>query len=419
MRSLVGHSLGVFLIVRKSLRQHALSSAVTILSIALGTGLVTAVFSMTDQAEAAFTGGPVGFDAVLGARGSELQLVLNTVFHLETSPGNIPWSAYDELRRDKGVALAIPYAVGDSYQGFRIVGTTTELFTDFELVEGRGFEVAPPGRVFRADRREAVVGSVAAGRLGLRPGSEFHPSHGHGEGHRHDEEYVVVGVLEPTGTPSDRVIWIPIEGIFRMTGHLLASGRPAEPGVPIPDDEMELSAVMIRFRSPEAGIRLRQKIARGDSMTLAWPVEKSMVEFFEKIGWLAELLRMIAYLVVLVAAGSILASIYNTMNERRREFAILRALGAGRGTVVSAIVLESSAIAFLGCLVGFAVHLALAGAAAWAIRNEIGVVLEPLAFHPALILAPVGVVLLGALAGIVPAIKAYRTDVAANLQPTS
>src|ERR1051326_5652305 len=128
---------GLILIVKRSLSQHALSTTITLLSVALASGLVMAVFCVNDQTYDAFTGGPVGFDAVLGARGSQLQLVLNTVFHLETSPGNIPWELYQTMRKDPRVALAIPYAVGDNYRGFRLVGTTDELFSRFEYQEGR------------------------------------------------------------------------------------------------------------------------------------------------------------------------------------------------------------------------------------------------------------------------------------------
>ncbi len=422
---LPGRILGSLLIVRKSLRQHVLSTSVTIFSIALGAGLVMDVFTTSEQAESAFTGGPVGFDAVLGARGSQLQLVLNTVFHLETSPGNIPWSMYKEMKSDPRVQLAVPYAVGDNYRGFRIVGTTIEMFTDFEYQAGRKFEIPAPGRCFDAGRREAVLGSIAAGRTGLALGSTFSPYHGvvHDESARHPEEYVVVGILAPTGSPSDRVVWIPIEGIFRMKGHVLrgtGAVYEAKPGEAIPDEAKEVSAVMLKFKKPEAGLFLDQKINKqGKAATLAWPIEKSMIDFFEKIGWIGKVLRIVAYLVVVVACGSILASIYNTMNERRREFAILRALGAGRGVVFGAIVLESTTIASLGSLVGYAVHLAIGIGAAQLIRRETGVVIDPFAWHPSLWAVPLGVVGLGALSGLLPAWNAYSTDVAANLAPSS
>ena len=130
-------------------------------------------------------------------------------------------------------------------------------------------------------------------------------------------------------------------------------------------------------------------------------------------------LRVVAYLVVAVAAGSILASLYNTMNERRREFAILRALGARRSTVFSSIVCEAGVIALLGALIGELVSFAILSSAAAIVRRETGVVLDPLAWHPALVLAPLGTVALGALAGLLPAFKAYATDVAQNLLPDS
>src|SRR5262245_19347546 len=110
---------------------------ITTLAIALASGLVMSVFIIKDQAYSAFTGGAIGYDAVLGARGSQLQLVLNTVFHLETSPGNLPWAIYQTIASDTRVELAIPYAVGDNYQGFRIVGTTEEIFSKFEYQRGQ------------------------------------------------------------------------------------------------------------------------------------------------------------------------------------------------------------------------------------------------------------------------------------------
>src|SRR5213592_17522 len=128
---------GILLIVRRSLRQHALSTLVTIASVALACGLVMSVFCVREQAHQAFTGGEVGFDAVLGARGSQLQLVLNSVFHLEASPGNISWAMFKEISSKPQVSLAIPYAVGDNYRGYRIVGTTPDLFTKFEYQEGK------------------------------------------------------------------------------------------------------------------------------------------------------------------------------------------------------------------------------------------------------------------------------------------
>jgi putative ABC transport system permease protein len=416
---------GQLLIVRRSLAQHALSTAITVLSVALASGLVMAVFNVSRQAQDAFTGGPVGFDAVLGARGSSLQLVLNTVFHLETSPGNIPWKVYQEIKDDPRVALAIPYAVGDNYHGFRLVGTSEELFTHFEYQKGRKLTPTADGRAFNPLRREAVLGSTVALKTGLRIGSTLQPYHGlnFNDQDQHDEEYVVVGVLEPTNSPSDRVVWIPIDGIFRMGGHVLrgaGENYAAQQDEEIPDEHKEVSAVMLKFRNRQAGFFFDQTFNKqGNVATLAWPIGSVMADLFDKMGWVHQVLELVAYLVVVVAAGSILASIYNTMNERRREFAILRALGARRGSVFAAIVLESSTIAALGCLVGFVVYGLILAAAAVLVRQQTGVVLNLLSYHPALWMTPLGMLVMGAVAGLLPALKAYGTEVATHLIPTS
>lgn len=412
-------SLG--LIVKKSLGRHALSTIVTVGSTALASGLVMAVVAISHQSREAFTGGPVGYDAVLGARGSKLQLVLNTVFHLETSPGNVPWSLYEEIAADPRVALAIPYAVGDNYEGFRIVGTTAEIFTAFEYEEGKRFVLRDPGRPFESQYRQAVIGSTVAQETGLALGSKFNPYHGvnFDPAAQHTEEYVVCGVLEPTNTPSDRVIWIPLEGIFRMEGHeLRASGETfvATKGREIPDVHKEVSAIMLKLQGRGAGFQLSQMInLQGKVATLAWPISESLAQFFDQLGWIVDILGLVAVLVALVAAGSILASIYNAMNERRREFAILRALGARRRTVFSAIVLEAATIALLGSLVGFAVYAAVFATAAALVRAQTGVVLDAFVLHPVLWITPLGMVALGALAGLLPARKAYATDVASTL----
>ena len=417
--------IGLFFIIKRSLRQHALSTLISMLSIALGAGLVMAVIGIKSQSVSAFTGGPIGFDAVLGARGSPLQLVLNTVFHLETSPGNIPWSMYQVMKDDPRVELAIPYALGDNYYGYRIIGTTTALFTEFEYRKGVRFRTRGNGRFFDPNQQEAVIGSYAAQKLGLKVSDTIHPYHGllFDESMRHDEQYTIVGVLEPTNSPSDRVIWIPIEGIYRIEGHVLrGSGEEyvPQPGQEIPDMHKEVSAVMLKFRSPQIGFMMEATINKqGKVATLAWPIATVMAELFNKIGWMNQILALVSYLVVVVASGSILASIYNSINERRREFAILRSLGARRRTVFAVIVLEATAIAALGVIIGFIVYGAIFTSASAIVRAQTGIVLDLLQFHPVFVVAPVCVILLGTVAGILPAVKAYKTDVATNLTPIS
>jgi putative ABC transport system permease protein len=409
---------GLALLARRSLRQHALSTLVTALSLALSSGLALSVFAIGSQSERAFTVESTPFDAALGARGSQLQLVLNSVFHLETSPGNLPWSAYEEVRAKPGVRAAIPFAVGDNWRGFRIVGTDARMF-DAELLGPKAPRVSPGGRVFDEKLREVGAGSFVAQRTGLRVGATIHPSHGLERGDDHDEEYVVVGILEPTNTPNDRCLWIPIEGMYRMGGHVLrgtGETHVAEAGRAIEDAHKEVSAVMLRFDTPQAGLELERAINReGTSATLAWPIARVVAELFDRIGWMSRILAMVAYLTVLVGAATILAGLYDSMQQRRREMAVLRALGMRRRELFATVVLEASTIAALGAIGGWAVYALVLWIARGVLRAQAGVVLDPLAFHESLVLVPAGVVALGALCGLVPAWKAYRVEVASDL----
>ncbi len=397
------------LIVYRSLRQHALSTAVTAGSIALAGGLLMSVWTVKTQSQAAFTSTGMVFDAVLGARGSKLQLVLNAIFHLESSPGNLAASDYEFIRRHPAVKTAIPIAVGDNVRGYRLVGTLPELFTAVELAPGRKFALQPGGRWFEGAERSAVAGSFAAAQLGLRAGDTFHPFHGlaYDERNQHADTYTVAGVLAPTNTPMDRVIWIPLRGLQTMGGH-------------DPRAATEVSAVLVQLRSPAAGFMLDLLYNKqGNRLTFAYPVGTILAELFSKLAWFDRVLELVAYLVALVAAASVLASIYNSMSARQRDLAILRALGARRRMIFGAVVSEAAAIGVLGSVLGFVVYAGLLTVVAGVIRAQTGVVLEVWRWQPVLAACPAGMILLCALGGVVPALKAYRTPVAATLAPLS
>jgi putative ABC transport system permease protein len=403
--------MSIWRIVFKSLRQHALSTCVTAFSIALAGGLLMSVWTVKQQSQATFTGVNAGFDAVLGARGSKLQLVLNAIFHLEASPGNLPWQDFLDIRKNPDVELAVPLAVGDNYRGYRLVGTMLDLFEKAEYAPGKKFALQPGGAWFDPARREAVVGDFVAHRMKLKVGDSFHPFHGliFDEKSQHSETYVVVGVLKPSNTPADRVIWIPLEGIQRMGGHDLNAAT-------------DISAVLVKLNAGSAAAGFQMDMMynkQGNRLTFAWPIGSVMAELFDKIGWFDRVLTLVSYLVAIVAAASILAGIYNSMNERRREIAILRALGARRFTIVGAILLEAASISALGMAAGFVVYGVIVTVVAGVMRAQTGVVIDPLKFNAVMLWAPAALIALGALAGIIPAVKAYRTDVAENLTPHS
>ena len=262
------------LIILRSLRQHLLSTVITALSIALAGGLLMSVWVVKVQSQTTFTQVNTGFDAVLGARGSKLQLVLNAIFHLEASPGNLPYADYEFIKRHPAVKLAIPIAVGDNLRGYRIVGTIPELFSAVEYAPGKKFTLGS-GVLFNPAAKEAVLGNFAARKLGLHTGDTFHPFHGliYDEKNQHAETYAVTGVLAPSNTPADKVIWIPLHGLQTMSGH-------------DPRAASDVSAVLIQLRTPTAGFMLDMMYNKqGNRLTFAYPIGAIMAELFNKIGW--------------------------------------------------------------------------------------------------------------------------------------
>jgi putative ABC transport system permease protein len=398
----------LWLIVVRSLRQHALSTVITALSIALAGGLLMSVWVVKEQSQATFTQVNTGFDAVLGARGSKLQLVLNAIFHLEASPGNLPYTDYETIKRHPAVKIAIPIAVGDNLRGYRIVGTVAEFFSDVQYAPGKKFTLEA-GKLFDPSVKEAVLGSFVARRLGLQVGDEFHPFHGlvFDEKNQHAETYRVTGILAPSNTPVDKVIWIPLHGLQTLSGH-------------DPRTATDVSAVLIQLRSPAAGFMLDLMYNKqGNRLTFAYPIGAIMAELFQKIGWFDQVLTLIAYLVALVSAAGVLVAIYNSMSARRRDIAILRALGAHRRLLFGTIVLEAALIGALGMVLAFGIYAGILTGVAAIIRAQTGVLLQTFAYNRVMLWAPLGMIALCAVCGLVPAWKAYRTDVADNLAPTS
>ena len=403
---------GALWIAWKSLRQHALSTWIASGSIALAGGLLMAVWALRSQAESTFTEANGGFDAVLGPRGSQLQLVLNSIFHLEASSGTIPMSTATLLQRNpivrSAIARAIPIAGGDNYKGYRIVGTSLELFEDHEYKEGCKFKITGNGRLFNEDAKEALVGAFVADKLGLKVGDSFQPYHGltYIEGAQHADVYKVTGILETTSTPVDRVIWIPIKGIQTMEGHR-------------EDLQNDVSAFLIKLRSKKAIAILDPMFNKqGKDYTFS-SITPVMSRFFQKFAWFEKILELVAYLVGLVSAGSILAILYNSMNEKRREIAILRSLGARRVTLFSMVVFQSMGIALLGILLSFLFYVLVALIVTGIVRDQTGVALLLFQFDPLFIWVPGSMLTLAIFSGLLPAIIAYKTEVSRNLGPTS
>ncbi len=405
-------------LVLRSLRHRRLATALSALSVALGVGLVVGIGTLRREARSHFQNAAVSFDLVVGPKASPLQIVLYTVFQMDEAPGTIPVSAYERLRADPRVKVALPWVVGDSYREFRIVGTS-EAFFGQEVRGGVPVACASgvPFRPFDPARREweAVLGSTVAAETGLRAHDTFSAVHGldsKGTGTEHEEApWRVVGVLAPTGTPVDRAIWIHWEAFFAMERHDPTAGRGA-------GAERRISAVVLKAANPAFANLLFFELRSSEDLQPARPFVE-VRRLFDIVGNADRLLLAVAALVVVVAALGILVSMASGMRERRRDLAMMRALGAPRRLLAALMVAEAGTVGLFGAAGGWLLGHGIVAAGASVLTEWSGVRVRTLAFAPEEILVVAGAVGLCALAGLLPAVMAYRADVATGLAPES
>jgi putative ABC transport system permease protein len=391
----------------RAIRQNLLTSWITVFTVALAGGLFLGAWKTNQSVRLAFAQSACGFDAVLGARGSQLQLVLNALFHLENSPGNLDWSHYEMIRDHPGVSEAYPFALGDNYLGYRLVGTMPEMFIEHQWKEGQNYQVLPPGRIFSENAKEALVGAQVAERLGLKLGDRFHPYHGleYRPDRKHEDIYLVVGILQATGTPSDQVIWIPLMGVQRMEGH-------------DPEEANSISGVLLNLKG-SSGLALDVKYNKqGDQATLAWPVPAILSSFFNRFSWLERSVAALALLMALVGGLIILASLRSTMHERRREFAVLRCMGASRSVVTGSILWQSIILSFFGAFGSLVFYLLLSLTVSSIIHLQIGVGMDLPLFDLAALYTFLGILLLGLLSAWLPSRQLYKNSLQETLQPS-
>ncbi len=390
----------------RALTKNLLTSLVAIFTVSLSGGLFLGAWKTKQSVNLAFAQSAGGFDAVLGARGSQLQLVLNALFHLENSPGNLDWQQYETIRLHPGVSEAYPFALGDNYLGYRIVGTTPELFVRHQWASNKNYQLHPPGRIFSETSKEAIVGAQVANDIGLKIGDRFHPYHGleYNPDTKHDDIYLVVGVLKSTGTPVDQVIWIPIKGVQMMEGHAASAANA-------------ISGVLLNLKG-SSGLALDMKYNKqGDRATLAWPVPAILSSFFNRFAWLEHTIGGLALLMALVGGLIILATLHSTMHERRREFAVLRCMGASRAVVTGSILWQSTLISLIGALGSLIVFVILSQVFSSLIRSQVGVSMGLPIFDKVAVLTCVGILLLGLLSAWLPAQKLYRSSLQKSLNP--
>ncbi len=406
-------------IVYKNIKQRSLSSMLTILSVLLGVGLVTAILILKNESEDAFNQAATGYEIIVGPKGSSLQLTLSTVYQIGLPIQNMPLKVYDLLKNDKRVRLAIPYVFGDNYKNFRITGTVSELFSEFEYKKGIRYKL-DEGSFFSNDF-EAVIGKEVADKTGLKTGDTFSGSHGiesyEGASEHSEKKFKVTGILSRTFTPSDRIIFVSMNSVWELHNHENENNGSEDHHI-ISDSMKTISAVLLKLKSPVFFDLLRRQINEnkyeGINAQAVLPLFE-IKQLFDIIGNINSLILVIAYLVIFTAAVSILVSIYNSMNERMREIAIMRSLGARRFLIMKIIIFEgmflSAAGALLGCIAGHAAVFFLQEK----ISGLSGIKISGFVFSMFEVYLITGTVILGIIVSIIPAVKAYRTDVSKNL----
>ena len=449
--------MNLWSIAVKSVKQRALASALTSLSVALGVMLMVVVLVANGMAERMFVQTATGYDLILGPKGSQLELVLTSIYRIGVAGEPLPYRFYRELTSETGnrIDRAIPITMGDvTRQGaFPIVGTTPDYFVLPYMHEADGTPRKFQFRTRSLDGKhtgeglirnpfDATIGAVVARQNGWDVGSKLKLVHGGSDGHVHDEEFTVSGILAATGTPNDRTVFVHLDGFYMISGHekplseAIARereffGNVSEESLraleaeksgghgPVPEAQKEVTAILLNIQGEIgekvlAESRLMNRLNEGVQAQAVKPIVQIDRMMQTLIGPIRTLLIGLTSLIIAVSGIGIFVSIYNSMADRKKEIAIMRALGARRQTVLTVILAESTLLCVVGGLAGFVLAHLLILVASPVVAGS-GLVIDPWTFAwGELVLLPV-LIALASLVGFVPGMTAYRTDVARTL----
>ncbi|MEQ1831259.1 MAG: FtsX-like permease family protein [Pirellula sp.] len=449
----------------RNLMYRKLPTALTMLSMALGVALVVLVLTISGVIEKTFERtSNVGYNLIVGTKGSDIQLTFNSVFFLSQPIENLKYSYFMEFMPEDGRqkeyervggilenpdrkgfyadqikgGFAIPLCMGDYVGSFRCIGTTPDYFNllkhgeendkSYKFAAGRNFvNYSNDNGYF-----EAVIGSQVANEMKLTLADKIFAAHGKAGGAEHEQGFKIVGILAPTGTPNDRGAFVNIEGFYLLEGHVAperdASGKE-KPGsavapqresalskVMLPIDKREITSILVKTDPPIKAIQLERQVNKTENAQAVSPIKVIsglMLFFLNPIKWA---MLAITSLVCIVSAISILVSIYNSMSERKRDIAVMRALGASRDHVTMIILVESILIAVLGGIIGWILGHSIGPLANPWTEPATGVRIDFFSVNSSMepLIVP-GLILIGTLAGIIPAMSAYRTSVAKSL----
>jgi len=430
----------------KSLRNRLLVTSLTVGSIALSVALLLGVEKTRVGMRESFSNTISQTDLIIGPKSGTIQLLLYSVFGMGSPTQNISWDAYQHWAAHPAVDWTIPYALGDSHRGFRVIGTDENFYEHYRYRGGQPIEVSegePALGVF-----DVAIGSQVAEELGYGLGDEIAVTHGMGGFIQHDQTpFTISGILAPTYTPVDRAIYVTLEGVEAMhdgwedgvppaSAMSFGGGPPAggdeagagtERAASLPDDPAhdgespeenaahaheptQVTAFFVGATNRRDVLSLQRDVNEwSEEPVMAVLPGLALSEMWDGLGYAEEGLRLVSIFVVIVGLLGMLVSLYTSLDARRREMAILRAIGAGPVRILSLLVLESALLAALGALLGVAVvYGGLALAQPW-VESQFGLYLPVAGLSPIEYGYLGAVVAAGFLIGLVPALKAYRT----------
>lgn len=406
-----------------SLINRRLTAMLTLLSIALSVTLLIGVERMRVETRESFANTLSGTDLIVGARTGGVQLLLYSVFRLGNATNNMSWESYLDIAAQPSVAWSIPMSLGDSHRGYRVLGTTPDYFTHYRYARDRGLGFAE-GAAF-ADLYDAVLGAEVARALDYRLGDAIVIAHGASDVSftRHeDKPFRVVGILEPTGTPVDRTVHVSLEAIEAI--HLGWQGGAPLPGLSVSAEQTRqqdlspaaITAALIGLKSKIATFKVQRFVNdySAEPLTAVLP-GVALSELWGIIGIAENALLVISAFVVVVGLFGLLTALLTSLNERRREMAILRSVGARPGHVFALIMGEAAALTLAGIALGLGLLYGLLLIAQPVIQARYGISLaigSP-SLYEMLLLAIV--LLAGFMIGMLPAYRAYRLSLADGL----
>ncbi|KQN38642.1 ABC transporter permease [Pedobacter sp. Leaf41] len=388
----------------KNLLRNKLTTFLNIILVAFGVAILTILFLASTQIGDKLEQNAKDIDLVVGAKGSPLQLILSSIYHIDFPTGNIPLKDATELMQNPMVKRAVPLALGDNFQGHRIVGTDSGFVSLYglKLVAGK----------FWSRDLEATIGSGVAAEAHLKVGDKFFGAHGLSDAsdeHKH-HAYTVTGILQAQGNITDNLILTNIGSVYKMhePDH---DEHEAQKEAEI--SNKEITSILIQYRSPMSVVIFPRMVNQSTNMQAASPAMES-ARLFSLIGVGIETLKWFALLIMAISALSVFISLYNAMKEKKYDLAVMRSLGASKAKLFFLVMLEGLLITVSGAILGlFIGHLALHMIAHYQESSQAR--LTGLYFVTDELYLIIAGLVIGVVASILPAIQIYRVDIAQTL----